>query len=224
MKTDIEIQKDVLEQLKWEPFLNASEIGVAVKNGIVTLSGIVDSYSKKVLAEKVAKKIAGVRAIALDIQVGLSPVYRKTDTEVAEAAVNALKWHTMIPDQKIAVGVENGSVKLEGEVDWDYQRRQALKAVQDLIGVRSVNNLIKVKDRITSSDIQKSINNAFQRSASIDADKIKVNVMGSRVTLSGTVRSLPEKEDAENAVWFAKGVTSVDNKLTIEEPEYSFEE
>lgn len=224
MKTDIQIQKDVMEQLKWEPFLNASEIGVSVKNGIVALSGIVDSYSKKILAEKVAKKIAGVRAIALDLQVGLSPVYKKTDAEVAEAVVNALKWHTMIPDQKIAVSVENGSVKLEGEVDWDYQRRQALKAVEDLIGVRSVTNLIKVKDRVASTDIQKAITSAFQRSASIDADKIKAEVLGSRVTLSGTVRSLPEKEDAENAAWFASGVTSVENKLVVEEPEYSFEE
>lgn len=224
MKADTQIQKDVLEQLKWEPFLDASEIGVAVKNGIVTLSGIVDSYSKKVLAEKVAKKIAGVRAIAVDIQVGLSPIYRKTDAEIAEAAANALKWHTMIPDQKITVSVENGSVKLEGEVDWDYQRRQALNAVQDLIGVRAVTNLIKVKDRVTSTDIQKAITSSFQRNASIDADKIKVEVLGSKVTLVGTVRSLPEKEDAENAAWFAKGVTSVDNKLTIEEPEYSFED
>ena len=224
MKTDIEIQKDIMEQLKWEPFLDASEIGVAVKNGIVTLSGIVDSYSKKILAEKVAKKIAGVRAIALDIQVGLSPVYRKTDAEIAEAVASSLKWHTMIPDQKITVSVENGSVKLEGEVDWDYQRKQALKAVQDLIGVRSVTNLVKVKDRVTSTDIQKEITSAFQRSANIDADKIKIEVQGSKVTLFGTVRSLPEKEDAENAVWFAKGVTSVDNKLKIEEPEYSFED
>lgn len=224
MKTDIEIQKDVMEQLKWEPFLDASEIGVAVKNGIVTLSGIVDSYSKKILAEKVTKRIAGARAIALDIQVGLSPVYRKTDAEVAEAVVNALKWHTMVPDQKISVSVENGSVKLEGEVDWDYQRRQAQKAVEDLIGVRSVINLIKVKDRVISTDVQKAINAAFKRNATIDADKIKVELMGSRVTLFGTVRSLPEKEDAENAAWFAKGVTNVDNKLNIEVPEYSFEE
>ena len=224
MKTDIEIQKDVLEQLKWEPYLNASEIGVAVKNGIVTLSGIVDSYSKKVLAEKVAKKIAGVKAIALDIQVGLSPIYRKTDAEIAEAIVNALKWHTMIPHQNITVSVEHGSVKLEGEVDWDYQRRQALKAIEDLVGVRSVTNLIKVKERISADDIQKSISSAFQRSATIDADKIKVEVLGSKITLLGSVRSLPEKEDAENAAWFARGVTSVDNKLKIEEPEYSFQE
>ena len=130
----------------------------------------------------------------------------------------------MVPDQKIKVSVENGSVKLEGEVDWDYQRRQALKAVQDLIGVRSVTNLVKVKDRVTSTDIQKAITSAFQRSANIDADKIKIEVQGSKVTLLGSVRSLPEKEDAENAVWFAKGVTSVDNKLKIEEPEYSFED
>jgi osmotically-inducible protein OsmY len=154
MKTDAQIQKDVLDQLKGEPFLDASEIGVAVKNGIVTLSGIVDSYSKKIVAEKVAKKIAGVRALAVEIQVGLSPNYRKTDTEIAEGVANALRWHTMIPDQKISISVENGSVKMEGEVDWDYQRRQASKAIQDLVGVRSVTNLIKVKDKLTTLDIQ----------------------------------------------------------------------
>jgi len=216
MKTDIQIQKDVLDQLKGEPFLDASEIGVAVKNGIVTLSGIVDSYSKKIVAEKVAKKIAGVRALAVDIQVGLSPNYRKTDTEIAEGVANALRWHTMIPDQKISISVENGTVKMEGEVDWDYQRRQASKAVQDLVGVRSVTNLIKVKDKLTNLDIQKAISDSFRRSATIDADKIKVDVMGSRVSLTGNVRSLPEQEDAESAASFAKGVTSVDNKLTIE--------
>lgn len=224
MKSDIEIQKDVMEQLKWEPFLNACQIGVAVKNGIVTLSGQVDTYSKKTLVERAAKKVSGVKAIAEDIQVGISPSYRKTDTEVAEAVVNALKWHTMIPEEKIKVSVEDGIVKLEGEVEWEYQRNQPTSAIENLTGVRSVTNLISVKPKITSSDIQQKINAAFQRSATIDSGKITAEVLGSRVTLRGKVRSFTEKEDAENAAWFAPGVTSVNSKLEIEVPEYAFED
>ncbi len=224
MKSDIEIQKDVIEQLKWEPFLNAAQIGVAVKNGIVTLSGQVDAYSKKILAEKTTKKVAGVKAIAEDIQVGISPVYKKTDTEIAEAVVNALKWHTMIPDEKIKVSVEDGNVKLEGDVEWEYQRNQAKTAVENLSGVRFVTNLVAVKPKITPYELQQKINSSFQRSANIDSSRITAEVLGSKITLRGKVRSFAEKEDAENAVWSAPGVVSVENKLLIEEPEYAFED
>jgi len=224
MKTDIEIQKDVVEQLKWEPFLNAAQIGVAVKDGIVTLSGQVDAYSKKVLAEKTVKKVAGVKAIAEDIQVGISPAYKKTDTEIAAAVVNAIKWHTMIPDEKIKVSVEDGNVKLEGDVEWEYQRNQAKTAVENLIGVRFVTNLVAVKPKITPYELQLKINASFQRSANIDASKITAEVIGSRVILRGKVRSFAEREDAENAVWSAPGVITVENKLVIEEPEYAFED
>jgi osmotically-inducible protein OsmY len=224
MKSDIEIQKDVIEQLKWEPFLNSAQIGVAVKNGIVTLSGQVDAYSKKILAEKTTKKVAGVKAIAEDIQVGISPVYKKTDTEIAEAVVNALKWHTMIPDEKIKVSVEDGNVKLEGDVEWEYQRNQAKTAVENLTGVRFVTNLVAVKPKITPYELQQKINASFQRSANIDSARITAEVLGSKVTLRGKVRSFSEKEDAENAVWSAPGVVSVENKLLIEEPEYAFED
>lgn len=224
MKTDIEIQTDVMEELKWEPILNTSQIGVAVKNGIVTLSGQVDSYSKKLLAEKAAKRVAGVKAIAEDILVGVSPYYSKTDAEIAEAVLNALKWHTMIPEEKIKVSVDDGIVKLEGEVPWAYQQAQAKSAIEDLLGVRSVINLITIKPNISASDIQKKINAAFHRSATIDSHRIKAEVSGSSVKLTGVVSSFAQKEDAENAVWFAPGVTNVKSELVVEEPGYSFED
>jgi osmotically-inducible protein OsmY len=224
MKSDSQIQKDVMEELKWEPFLKASEIGVAVKNGIVTLSGHVDSYTKKLAAENAAKKISGVKAIAEDIQIGVSPADKKTDTEIAEAVLNTLRWHSAVQEEKIKIKVENGNVRLEGEVEWEYQRNNAKVAIENLTGVRSVLNVITVKPKVTSADIQQKINAAFQRSASIDAGKITAEVLGSMVTLRGKVRSFIEKEDAEVAAWNAPGVTSVENKIEIEVPEYAFEE
>ena len=224
MKSDIQIQKDVMDELKWEPYLNASEIGVAVKNGIVTLSGQVDTYSKKLSAEKAAKRMAGVKAIAKDIQIGVSPAYNKPDTEIAEAVLNALKWHTVVQEEKLKIKVENGNVTLEGEVEWEFQRINAKTAIENIAGVRSVINLITVKPKIAASDIERKISAAFHRNATIDAGKITAEVMGSRVTLRGMVRSFTEKEDAENAAWAAPGVTGIDSKLEIGVPEYAFEE
>lgn len=223
MKTDSQIQKDIMDQLSWEPYLNAAQIGVAVKNGIVTLSGQVDTYSKKLIAENAAKKISGVKAIAEDIQIGVSPVYNKTDAEIAEAVLNALKWHTAVQEDKIKIKVEDGYVRLEGEVEWDFQRKNAASAIENLAGVRSVINLITVKPKVSSSDIEEKINEAFKRSATIDAGKITAEVIGNKAILRGKVRSFAEKEDAENAAWFAPGITSVDSKIEIEIPEYSYE-
>lgn len=219
MKTDSQIQKDVMDELKWQPFLNSSEIGVAVKGGIVTLSGNVDTYSKKLAAEKAAKKVIGVKAIAEDIQIGVSPVYRKTDTEIAAAVYNALKWHSAVQEDHIKIKVEDGIVTLEGEVEWRYQRDNARFAIQNLSGVRSVINLIIVKPKISPFELEQKISAAFLRSATIDSSKVNVSVSGSEVTLTGKVRSVAESEDAENAAWAAPGVYSVKNRLSVEEPE-----
>lgn len=224
MKTDEQIQTDVQEELKWEPYLKASQIGVAVNKGIVTLSGHVDSYSKKLAAEKAAKRVGGVKAIAEDIQIGVSPAYSKTDAEIAEAVLNALKWHTAVQEDKLKIKVEDGVVRLEGEVEWAFQRDAAKTAIENLTGVRSVINLVTVKPKVTPFEIQQKISSAFHRSATIDSGRITPEVLGNKVILNGKVRSFVEKEDAENAAWNAPGVVAVESKLEIEEPEYEFED
>lgn len=222
MKTDFEIQKEVMDELKCDPYLNSSEIGVAVKNGVVTLSGIVDTYSKKLFAEVAVKRVSEVKALAEDIQVGNSPAYRKTDAEIAEAVLNALKWHTAVQEDRIKIKVEDGNVKLEGEVDLAYQRDSVTTAIQNLNGVCSVFNLISIKLPVTSFDVKQQIKAAFQHAANIDAEKINAEVSGTEVTLRGKVRSLAEKDDAESAARATPGVTKVNNKLEIENSEYAF--
>ncbi|TAN13321.1 MAG: BON domain-containing protein, partial [Chitinophagaceae bacterium] len=155
-----------------------------------------------------------------DIQVGVSSAHAKTDTEIAEAVLNALKWHTAVQEEKIKIKVDNGNVTLTGEVDWDFQRSNARKAIEGLTGVRSITNLIKVNSKITPAGIQRKIESAFQRAASINSRKVKVDVKGSKVILSGTVTSLAEKEEAEASAWNAEGVTEVESNLDIMLPEY----
>jgi len=224
MKTDTQIQQDVIAEIKWEPYLNASEIGVAVKNGIVTLSGHVDSFLKKRSAEKAAKRVAGVKVVAEDIQVGISPDNKKSDTEIAEAILTALKWHSAIRDEKIKIKVEDGNVMLEGEVEWEYERNNAGLVVESLSGVHSVQNLITIKPTISSSDIKQKINASLIRNATVDASKIIVDVVGSKITLNGRVRSYTEKEDAEKVAWASPGVSTVENKIEVALPDYEYAE
>ena len=215
MKTDLQIQADVQSQLKWEPQLNSSAIGVSVKNGVVTLSGIVDTFPKKLAAERVAKSIVGVKAVAVDLQVGISPINKKSDAEIAEACINAMKWDSAVPDEKIKLKVENGFIILEGTVEWSYQRLSAKKALANINGVKGVENLITVKQKPSSLDIKKQIRDSFIRTAGQEADRVKVEVLGDRVILSGTVTSLQEKEEAEHTAWSAAGVNEVENKITV---------
>lgn len=208
----------------WEPSLNPSEIGVAVKEGVVTLSGHVDSFFKKTTAENAAKRVKGVKAIAEDIQIGVSPSDQRSDTDIARAVIDALKWHSAVQDERIKVKVEDGIVRLEGEVEREFQRKNAKLAIQNLTGIVSVINLITVKPKLLVSEIEQKISSAFQRNASIDAKKIQVDVEDNKVILTGTIRSFSEKDDAENAAWAAPGVLHVESRIKIETPEYVYYE
>ncbi|WP_221393542.1 BON domain-containing protein [Dyadobacter sp. NIV53] len=222
MKTDIQIQQDVMEQIKWQSLLNAAEIGVSVKDGIVTLSGHVDTYAKKTAAEKAAKKVKGVKAIAEEICVGISTSDKKNDGEIAEAVANALKWNSAVKDEKIKIKVEDGFVTLTGEVEWDIERTNATDAIKNLTGVVMVFNLVTIKPKPLAENVSQKIQAAFARHASIDASKIKVEIVGNKAILTGYVRSFVESEDAEAAAWAAPGVNAVENKLEIGEEEFAY--
>lgn len=222
MKTDERIKQDVLDELAWQPSIDETQIGVIVKDGIVTLTGTVDTYAKKIAAEKAVKGVYGVKAVAEDIEVRYSSSKGKTDTDIAKAAVDALKWNSSVPADSIKMKVEDAWIYLTGEVKWSYQKNAAKRAVENLLGVKGVINNISLKQTVKPFEIKNRITKAFERSAELEAKNIKVEVDGHTVKLSGTVHSLAEKEEARKAAFFAPGVTKVENNLRVElYPEYA---
>lgn len=213
--TDLELKKTVESELTWEPSVDAAEIGVGVKNSVVTLSGNVHSYWEKWAAERAASRLSGVKAVANDLKVQLPDSSERTDEDIAEAAVHALNWWVSVPEDRIKVKVSQGWITLEGTVYWNFERTAAEEAMRNLMGVTGVSNLIEVKPQVNASGVKAAIETALKRNASVDASRIKVEADGDNVTLRGNVRSWLERDEAERAAWAAPGVRVVDDQITI---------
>jgi osmotically-inducible protein OsmY len=215
MRTDSDIERDVKDELQWDPDLDATDIAVSVKNGVVTLTGFARSYTDKYEAEAAAKRVAGVVGVANDIEVRMPSVDERPDPEIARDAVAAIKSQLPISSEHIRVVVKNGWVTLEGDVEWQYQRTTAETAVRRIKGVKGVTNLIMLRPRAEPSDIKRKIQEAFKRSAEVDANRIQVEANGGEVILKGTVRSWIEREEAERVAWSAPGVTNVVDRIVV---------
>ena len=216
MKTDLQIQKDVIDELHWDPSIRNEEIAVAAKDGVVTLAGKVHSYAEKYAAERAAERVSGVKAIAEDLTVQPTSTFARSDTDIAHAVTTALMWDIQVPDDKVKAVVENGWITLTGSVEWKYQKDAAERAVRYLTGVKGVGNLIAVKPKhVSKFEVTSKIKDALRRAADRDADQITVEAVDGRVTLKGTVRSFAERADAERAAWSAPGVSAVEDRIAV---------
>jgi osmotically-inducible protein OsmY len=217
MKTDSELQQHVMDELKWEPTIHAAEIGVAVKDGVVTLSGNVDSYGKKWAADRAAKRVYGVKAVVEEIKVTLASSYKRADKDIAKSATNVLDWNLWVPHDRVKVMVRDGLITLSGDVDWYYQKEHAEDAVRHLKGVLGVINSITIKPPVKAVEVKNKIEDALKRNARLllAAQKIQVESSGSKVILRGSVGSWADRNEAEYAAWSAPGVSQVENNLMV---------
>jgi len=216
MKTDAQLQRDVQHELGWDPAVKSTDIGVIVKDGVVTLTGDLTSYAEKHAVEHAVQRVHGVKAVAIEMHVRLVPALERKDADIALAARRALDWSVLVPDERVHIAVENGWLTLTGEVTWAYEREAAERSVRDLIGVLHVDNLITVKPSVRPDSVEKGIHDALARQAERDAKHIEVAVNGSYVTLRGKVRSYAERAAAQGAALSAPGVSAVVNELTVE--------
>lgn len=215
MKTDRELQEDILNALEWDPSVDAARIGVSVRKGIATLQGTVRSYFQKTTAQRIATHVHGIRAVANDVTVNLDGLTPRSDSQIAEAVANTLAWNTAVPLNAVKATVTDGWVTLNGSVDWQFERSAAQRSVEHLNGVRGVTNAIALKPHVSPADVKVKIEQAFKRSAEVDASHVKVEAHDGEVVLTGSVRSLSERSEAERAAWSALGVKRVDDRLTV---------
>jgi len=215
MKTDKQLKDDILAELRWEPSVSAEQIGVEVKDGVVTLAGHVNSFVEKWAAEEAVKKVAGVRALAVEMDVNLLGQSQRNDADIARSAENALEWTTNLPNDAIKIQVEGGWVTLTGDVEWAFQRDEAVGAVRNLRDVKGISNNILIRSKVSANGVKADITDALKRRAITDSQKIKVNVNGADVTLSGTVDNWAERELAMHSAWSTAGVRNVQNDIIV---------